>query len=92
MKENINLISVLNNMLVDELNSINQNVFDSKVSGSWGDETLFAEIERETFEELKQAEWLVKRIMFLEVLRTRQLTIGTGSNLGKSFEKSRHVG
>lgn len=93
MKENIKLIGVLNQILIDELNEVNHNVFHSKINANINDKILFEEIAKETTEELKQAEWLVKRIMVLEVLRTRQLSISISqNNSAKSYEKSRSVG
>ena len=92
MKENTKLITVLNQMLIDELNGVNRNVFHSMRNNSSGDEILFEEIAKETMEDLKQAEWLVKRIIVLEVLRTRQLSISINQNNSTElYEKSRNA-
>ena len=72
MKQNEKLITVLNKILVDELSAVNQNMFHSNVINNLSSDELSEEIEKETSEELKQAEWLIKRIIFLEVCRTHQ--------------------
>jgi bacterioferritin (cytochrome b1) len=93
MKETTNLITVLNQMLVDELSSVNRNIFHSKGNKNSDDERLFEEIEKVSAEEFKQAEWLVKRIMFLEVLRTRHHPQNQSQNNSiKNYGKSRNVG
>ncbi len=93
MKDNEKLITVLNKILVDELKSVNQNMLHSKVSETLGYGELYEEIEKETTEELKQAEWLIKRIIFLEVWRNRHPVLSiTQNNIEDSYINVRNVG
>ena len=75
MKNNTKLLIVLNQILIDEFKEFNQNMRNSKLNkmgfGELYDE-INKEIEGETSAELKQAEWFIKRIIFLEVWRIRQ--------------------
>ena len=80
MKDNEKLLSVLNKILVDELNARNRTMFHSIVSDNLAYEELYKELEKEITEELKQAEWLIKRIIFLEVWRTHQSSIDVNQN------------
>lgn len=89
MEEGKNLLSVLNNMLVDELNAFNQNMFHSHTVGNMTSGELFDKIEQETAEEVKQAGWLIKRIIILEVLRSRRLSINVSQNNSVRFEEKR---
>jgi bacterioferritin len=89
MKDNEKLLSVLNKILLDELKALDRNMFHSVVSDNLGYEELYKEIEKETTEELKQAEWLIKRIIFLEVWRTRQPSINVSQNNSKDSEEKR---
>jgi bacterioferritin len=93
MKDDEKLITVLNKILVDELKSVNQNMLHSQVCDNLGYGELYEEIEKETAEELKQAEWLIKRIIFLEVWRTRQPVLSnTQNNLDDNYTNVRNVG
>jgi bacterioferritin len=80
MKQNEKLIMVLNQILNDELKATNQIMQNPKVSDDLDYGELYEEIEKETTEELKQAEWLIRRIIFLEVLRTRQQLLNINKN------------
>jgi bacterioferritin len=93
MKQNEKLITVLNQMLVEELKTINQNMFHSKGSDNFGYGELYEEIEKETTEEFKQAEWLIKRIIFLETWKTRQQLLSINkNNIEDSYINVRSVG
>ncbi len=93
MKDNEKLLTVLNNILVDELNTINQKIFHSEASENLGYGKLYEEIEKETTEELKQAEWLIKRIIFLEAWKSRQSLLSMKqNNINDSYASLRNVG
>jgi bacterioferritin (cytochrome b1) len=93
MEQNEKLITVLNKILVEELSVSNQNNSRSKVISNLDDDELNEEIEKETSEKLKQAEWLIKRIIFLEVCRTHKAFRGSNQNKTEcNYEKIRNVG
>jgi bacterioferritin len=76
MKGNDKLIVTLNSLLGDELTAINQYMVHSEMCANWGYEKLHKHFEKRAIDEMKHAETLIGRILFLE---------GTPvvSNLGK---------
>jgi bacterioferritin len=66
MKGNEKLIKALNSLLADELSAINQYMVHSEMCANWGYEKLHTKIERRAIEEMKHAEKLIGRILFLE--------------------------
>jgi bacterioferritin len=68
MKGNPKLIEVLNSLLADELTAINQYMVHSEMSDNWGYEKLHKHFEKRAIEEMKHAEKLIGRILFLEGL------------------------
>lgn len=68
MKGNKKIIDVLNNLLADELTAINQYMVHSEMCDNWGYEHLHKAIEKRAIDEMKHAERLIARILFLEGL------------------------
>jgi bacterioferritin len=66
MKGDPKLIKVLNSLLADELTAINQYMVHSEMCDSWGYEKLHKLIEKRAIVEMKHAEKLIGRILFLE--------------------------
>ncbi|MEN6311388.1 MAG: bacterioferritin [Acidobacteriota bacterium] len=66
MKGNPKLITVLNSLLADELTAINQYMVHSEMCDNWGYGKLHAMIEKRAVTEMKHAEKLIGRILFLE--------------------------
>jgi bacterioferritin len=66
MKGNEKLISILNQLLGDELTAISQYMVHSEMCDNWGYEKLHKAIEKQAKEEMHHAEWLIQRILFLE--------------------------
>jgi bacterioferritin len=66
MKGNQKLIDVLNQLLADELTAINQYMVHSELCANWGYQRLHKAIEKRAFGEMKHAEKLIGRIVFLE--------------------------
>jgi bacterioferritin len=65
MKGNPKLIETLNSLLADELTAINQYMVHSEMCASWGYEKLHKHIEKRAIVEMKHAEKLIGRILFL---------------------------
>jgi bacterioferritin len=76
MKGNSKLIETLNSLLSDELTAINQYMVHSEMCANWGYEKLHKHFEKRAIDEMKHAEKLIGRILFLE-------GSPTVSNLGK---------
>ncbi|HMB17236.1 MAG TPA: bacterioferritin [Pelovirga sp.] len=66
MKGNEKLIESLNTRLEEELTAINQYFVHAEVCEDWGYETLQAIIKERSISEMKHAEKLIERILFLE--------------------------
>jgi bacterioferritin len=66
MKGNDNLIQVLNELLADELTAISQYMVHSEMCSNWGYGKLHTSLEKQARDEMHHAEWLIKRILFLE--------------------------
>jgi bacterioferritin len=76
MKGNEKLLKTLNALLSDELTAINQYMVHSEMCANWGYEKLHKHFEKRAIDEMKHAEKLIGRILFLE-------GTPTVSNLGK---------
>src|SRR3989304_3708679 len=66
MKGNEKLLAVLNQLLADELTAISQYMVHSEMCDNWGYERLHKAIEGQAKDEMHHAEWLIRRIIFLE--------------------------
>jgi bacterioferritin len=91
MKGNDKLIAVLNSLLADELTAINQYMVHSEMCDSWGYEKLHKRIEKRAIDEMKHAEKLIGRILFLErppiVSELKKILIG--ADVPKQVENDR---
>jgi bacterioferritin len=68
MKGDLKLIKALNALLADELTAINQYMVHSEMCSNWGYDKLHKAIEKRAIDEMKHAEKLIGRILFLEGL------------------------
>ena len=66
MKGNPKLIATLNDLLADELTAINQYMVHSEMANNWGYKKLHEAFEKRAIDEMKHAETLIGRILFLE--------------------------
>ncbi len=66
MKGNQKLLVILNDLLADELTAINQYMVHAEMCDNWGYEKLHKAIEKQAYDEMHHAEWLIQRIIFLE--------------------------
>lgn len=66
MKGDEKLIEVLNQLLADELTAISQYMVHSEMCEHWGYDGLHEAIEARAIDEMRHAEWLIGRILFLE--------------------------
>lgn len=87
MKGNDKLIAVLNDLLADELTAISQYMVHSEMCDAWGYEALHKSVEARAIVEMKHAEKLIGRILFLEgtpqVDKLKKMLIG--SDVPKQF-------
>ncbi|MFN3740524.1 MAG: bacterioferritin [Thermodesulfovibrionales bacterium] len=81
MKGNEKLIETLNSLLADELTAISQYMVHSEMCANWGYEKLHKHFEQRAITEMKHAEKLIGRIIFLEgipiVSKLKEMHIGS---------------
>jgi bacterioferritin len=88
MKGNEKLIAALNNLLADELTAINQYIVHAEMCDNWGYGQLSGAIEKRSIQEMKHAEKLIARILFLEgtPVVSKLNAINIGKDVPKQFE------
>jgi bacterioferritin len=96
MKGNEKLIKSLNARLVEELTAINQYFVHAELCEDWGYETLQATIKKRSISEMKHAEKLIERILFLEgqpiVSKLDKISIGKTVDQMHQFDLSAEDG
>jgi bacterioferritin len=80
MKGDTKVIEVLNSLLADELTAVSQYMVHASICANWGYGKLDKVIEKRAIDEMKHAEKLIGRIIFLEgvpiVSNLRKMFIG----------------
>ena len=93
MKGSPKIIELLNNALTKELTAINQYFIHSKMCENWGYLALAKKYYDESLGEMKHAEELIKRILFLEGTpnMTRYDKIKIGDTVKKQLESDLQI-
>jgi len=88
MKGNENVISRLNARLADELTATNQYMVHAEICENWGYGKLNEMIQKRAIAEMKHAEKLIARILFLEGMPivSKLNKINIGSDVEKQFK------
>jgi len=96
MKGNDKIIETLNDLLSDELTAINQYMVHSSMCANWGYEKLHKASEQRAITEMKHAESLIDRILFLEgtpiVSHLKKISIGSRVELQHANDLQAEVG
>jgi bacterioferritin len=66
MKGNVKVIALLNDVLKAELTAINQYFLHAEMCANWGYKKLAAFTRKESIEEMRHAEALMERILYLD--------------------------
>lgn len=93
MKGNPKIIDSLNRQLADELTAINQYMVHSEMCANWGYERLHKAIEKRAIDEMKHAEKLIGRILYLEGLPvvSKLVEIRIGKDVEEQLRNDLHA-
>ncbi|MEM5773514.1 MAG: bacterioferritin [Anaerolineaceae bacterium] len=93
MKGNEQILTLLNARLSEELTAINQYIVHSEMCANWGYDKLHDMIEKRAIGEMKHAEEIIGRLLFLEgtpiVSNLNKMHIG--DNVEKMLENDRQA-
>ena len=91
MKGDSKLIETLNSLLADELTAINQYIVHAEMCEDWGYGKLHDGFEKRSIDEMKHAEKLIGRILFLEGIPivSELKKIHIGSDVPKQVDNDR---
>ena len=88
MKGNAKVLAELNALLAEELTAVNQYIVHAEMCENWGYGKLHGVAQKRAIDEMKHAEKLIARILFLEgrptVSKLNAITIG--QDVPKQFE------
>ncbi len=84
MRGNDKVIAELNQALTAELTAIVQYMVHSEMCDNWGYRRLGAYIKKQAMDEMKHAEGLIERILFLD--GTPQVAVGLAPKVGASVK------
>jgi bacterioferritin len=88
MKGHDEIVDVLNDVLTAELTAINQYFVDAKMADNWGYDRLASHFRDESIDEMKDADELIERILYLEGLPNLQRlgTVRVGETIGEKLQ------
>jgi len=88
MKGNPKVIAALNEALKEELNAINQYFLHAEMCENWHYTRLGEYIKKQSIDEMKHAESLIERILFLDAtpIMTESMQINVGQNVREQLQ------
>ena len=88
MQGNADIIELLNDVLTAELTAINQYFIDAKMLGNWGLDRLADKFRDDSIDEMKDADALIDRILYLDGMPNLQRlgTVRVGENAVEKLE------
>ena len=91
MKGHKKILELLNDVLTSELTSVNQYYLHAKMCANWGYRRLYEKIYKESLGEMKHADELIERILYLEGLPNLQrlYQVSVGENVPEQLRVDR---
>src|SRR5260221_13139884 len=88
MKGNAKVVVKLNGAFKEELTAINQYFLHAEMCENWHYNKLGEHIRKESIEEMRHAEALIERILFLDSspVMTEPMTLAVGTNVKNQLE------
>ena len=88
MKGNPQVIDFLNRVLSSEMQAINQYFIHARMCENWGYERLWKRIREESIDEMRHADFLIERILYLEGVPNLQKLpkISVGKTVHEQFK------
>jgi bacterioferritin len=93
MQGNADVIELLNDVLTAELTAINQYFIDAKMLDNWGYERLGHKFREDSIDEMKDADELIERILYLDGMPNLQRlgTVRVGESAVEKLELALEV-
>ncbi len=93
MKGDKKVIELLNDVLTGELTSVNQYFVHAKMCRNWGYLGLAARVKKESIDEMKHADDLIERILYLEGVPNLQrlYKVNVGETVPEQLKLDRQV-
>ena len=87
MRGNDQVIAQLNHALKEELTAINQYFLHAEMCHNWGYHKLGDYIKKQSIDEMKHAEELLERLLFLDAIpKMEYMALSVGSNVKEQLE------
>ena len=88
MKGNENVLGALSRLLTEELTAINQYMVHAEMCENWGYQKLYESVRKRAFTEMRHAEKLIERILFLDAkpIVSELNTVNIGSDVAEQLK------
>jgi bacterioferritin len=88
MKGDPAIIDLLNEVLTNELTAVNQYFLHGRMVENWGYQRLYEKLRHQSIDEMKDADEIIERILYLEGLPNLQRLgkINVGENVPEMFQ------